>query len=322
MLINDPIYGKVKINEPVLIELVKSPSLQRLKKISQYGVPDKYYHQKNYSRYEHSLGVMALLQKIGATLEEQVAGLIHDTSHLAFSHIADWVFSNGGKKEDNENLQNTMLKAFLSRKKILAIFEKYNLSFERLSAEENFPLLEKPIPDLCADRIDYALREFKYWLNPKIIKTCLNGLINYNGEFVFNDQQTAFLFASNFLELQTHHWGGYESAIRYHLFSNVLKKSLKERIITKRDFYKDDKYIIQKIENSKNEEILKVLFDLRKRKLKNFNASLGEKIYKKFRYVDPKIPIKNNLVRLSEIDPKFNKLIAKHRKTNKQGFTI
>jgi hypothetical protein len=95
MKINDKIYEKVEIEEPVLLELLKSSSVLRLKNISQFGVPDKYYHFKNYSRYEHSIGVMILLRKLGATLEEQIAGLLHDVSVLAFSHVIDWVFANG-----------------------------------------------------------------------------------------------------------------------------------------------------------------------------------------------------------------------------------
>jgi len=78
MLIKDKIFGKVKINEPVLLELLKSPPILRLKSISQFGVPDKYYHIKNFNRYEHSMGVMILLRKLGATPEEQIAGLLHD----------------------------------------------------------------------------------------------------------------------------------------------------------------------------------------------------------------------------------------------------
>lgn len=79
-VIGDDIYGEIKINEPILLKLLGSPSILRLKKISQCGVPDRYYHLKNYSRYEHSVGAMILLRKLGATLEEQVAGLLHDVS--------------------------------------------------------------------------------------------------------------------------------------------------------------------------------------------------------------------------------------------------
>jgi len=43
MKIKDVIYGKFEIKEPVLLELLKSKPLQRLKKIDQYGIPPKFY---------------------------------------------------------------------------------------------------------------------------------------------------------------------------------------------------------------------------------------------------------------------------------------
>lgn len=143
MIIKDNIYGEFKIEDAVIIELLKSPSMLRLKNISQYGVPDKYYHLKNYSRYEHSIGVMLLLRKLGATLEEQVAGLIHDISHFAFSHVADWVFSEGNK--GNEDLQNTLMEEFIKDGKIASILTRHGLSVDRLLNEDNYPLLEKKI---------------------------------------------------------------------------------------------------------------------------------------------------------------------------------
>lgn len=320
MIVKDNIYGEFKIGNAVIIELLKSPSLLRLKDISQYGIPDRYYHLKNYSRYEHSVGVMLLLRKLGATLEEQVAGLIHDVSHFAFSHVADWVFSEGNK--GNEDLQNTLMDEFVRDSKIASTLTKYGFSVDRLLNEENYSLLEKRIPDLCADRVDYALREFKYWLNPRIVKKCLEGLINYNGEIVFNDQELAFLFASKFLEFQTKHWGGFESVIRYHLFSEALKLALRERIIKKKDFYKEEPFILAKLENHKNRKIEDILSLLRKKDLKDYKRTSEKRVFKKFRYVDPKVIINGELVRLSSLSKDFTKLLNKHRKISEKGLVV
>lgn len=169
MIIKDNIYGGFEVGDAVIVELLKSPSLLHLKNISQYGVPDKYYHLRNYSRYEHSVGVMLLLRKLGATLEEQIAGLIHDVSHFAFSHVADWVFSEGNK--GNEDLQNNLMEEFVRDGKIASTLIKHGFSADRLLNEENYSLLERKIPGLCADRIDYALREIKYWLNQGLLKS-------------------------------------------------------------------------------------------------------------------------------------------------------
>jgi len=50
------------------------------------------------TRFDHSVGVMLLIRKLGAgsspasaLLKEQVAALLHDVSHTAFSHVIDYV---------------------------------------------------------------------------------------------------------------------------------------------------------------------------------------------------------------------------------------
>lgn len=317
MIIKDRVYGKIKIKEPILLELLKSPSILRLKKISQYGIPDKYYHHKNFTRYEHSVGVMIILKKLGATLEEQVAGLIHDISHFAFSHIADWVFSKGA--EGNEDLQNTLMKKFIKKDKIVKILTKHAFLVDKILEEKNFSLLEKKIPDLCADRLDYTLREVKLRFNHEIITPIIKSLVNFNGEIVFSDPKIAFELATNFLKLQTGHWGGKEAMLRYYLFSNVLKIALEKRIIKKSNFYRDEDFILGKIENSQEKEIKKILLLLSTKPLKNIKSNSGKKIFKKFRYIDPKIIINGNLIRLSEINSKFQKILNKHREINKKG---
>lgn len=320
MIIRDKIYRKVKIEIPILLELLKSPSLLRLKDISQFGVPDKYYHIKNFSRYEHSIGVMILLRELGATLEEQVAGLLHDASVLAFSHIADWIFGEGRK--GTEDYHDKLHKVFIKNTEIPKILKKHNLDTERILDEHNFTLLEKSAPDLCADRVDYSLREFKYWLNPKIVNSCVKGLANYNGEIVFTNQKVAFDFAVNYLKLQTQHWGGYEAMIRYHLFSDILKIAIEEGFLLEKDFYKDERWVLNKLGKTKNKKIKETLRRLENKKLKRIKNNSGEKIIKKFRYVDPKVIMGEELIRLSQISPKFKTIIDKHKKINEKGLIV
>jgi len=88
MIVNDKLYAKVEITSPVLLELIKSKSMQRLKKIAQHGIPNKYYHYAGGNRFDHCVGVMLLLKRLGTTEEEQVAGLLHDVSHTAFRTLS------------------------------------------------------------------------------------------------------------------------------------------------------------------------------------------------------------------------------------------
>ena len=155
MKIIDIVYGKEEINEPILIELINSAPIQRLKGVSQFGIPDEYYHKKGFSRFEHSIGVLILLRRLNAKLEEQVAGLLHDVSHTAFSHLIDWVIGDPSK----EDYQDKTLLKTLEETEISQILKKYGFSPKKIAGIEKFFLLEQRAPNLCADRVDYTLRE-------------------------------------------------------------------------------------------------------------------------------------------------------------------
>jgi hypothetical protein len=313
MKIKEKIYGVITINLPVIIELLNSPLFQRLKKIAQFGIPDEFYHKKNYSRFEHSVGVMALLKKLGATEEEQIAGLLHDVSHTAFSHVIDWVVGKGR----TENYQDREHNKFVRQSEIPTILKKYGYNFNELANYKKFKLLERKIPNLCADRIDYALREF-----PKpLARYCFAGLTVRNGKIVFQDKKTAKVFAENFLRLQEGHWGGFEATSRYRLFGDLLREALNKKIIKFIDFWKNDGFVLNKLKKSRDHLIQRYLRLLRKKSLEALPKSTVI-VYKKFRYVDPEFVLKNKVVRLSKVDIEFRKEIEQAKTKNKKGVFV
>lgn len=156
----DTFYGPLEVQEPVLLELIDSPIFQRLKHIHQYGVAYYTTHQEEYNRYDHSIGVFAILRANNASLEEQIAGLLHDVSHTAFSHVGDWVF---GKENQDKNYQDNIHPIFLEKSGLADILKKYHLTIDQiLPKEELFPALENSLPNLCADRIDYNIQGAYY----------------------------------------------------------------------------------------------------------------------------------------------------------------
>src|SRR3989339_1947776 len=136
MKIQDRIYGQVNIEELILLELMASEPLQRLKGIKQS------LSNQTVSRYEHSLGVMILLKILKAPLEEQIAGLLHDVPHTAFSHVIDFVFENKDH-EFHEKFHEDIIK----NSEIPDILKKYNFDLSRILNEKNFPILERKLPD-------------------------------------------------------------------------------------------------------------------------------------------------------------------------------
>lgn len=149
-------YGPFEVDEPVLIDLIHSHPMQRLKGIHQYGVSYYTTHREEYSRYDHSLGVFVILRAKGASLEEQIAGLLHDVSHTAFSHTGDWVF---GREFQEGDYQSTIQRMYLTNSGIARILNKYGYTVDQVLANRaGFLMLEQPLPDLCADRIDYNIQ--------------------------------------------------------------------------------------------------------------------------------------------------------------------
>lgn len=313
---HDRLYGEYSTEIPVIKDLIQSHSLQRLKWINQFGIPDEFYHLENFSRHEHSIGTMLLLKHLGASEEEQIAGLLHDVSHRAFSHVYDWVVSDYTNGATSENSQDERHIDFIHNSELVGILESHGYSAERLTNYHHFGLLERESPDLCADRVDYSLREF----NPRLASDIFSGLIAFDGQIICRDLETSAKFGRAFLTLQTEHWGGYEATARYHQFASILTRAINIGVISPEDFDKDDNHIVDKLRTSSDKDITDRLDYLRQRKLPR--SSEGVTVYKKFRYIDPPILMSGNLVRLSEVDYNFVSLLDEAREDNRKGVLV
>jgi HD superfamily phosphohydrolase len=312
MKVYDKLYGKKEIREGVLLDLINSKPVQRLKKVSQLGMPDEYYFKRGYSRYKHSLGVLLLLKHLGASLEEQVAGLLHDVSHTAFSHVVDWIVGDPTKEDYQDKSHLKIIKT----SEIPKILSFYGFDWKRVSDITNFSLLEREAPDLCADRIDYALREFE--IQDIKINRLVEDLVNFNNEIYFRTFDSADFFARGYVSFQRDHWAGNQARSRYHLLSDILKKAIEEKIITLKDLsLKGDYEIIGLLKKSTNHEIISGL-DLLRNGFKIEEVKEGGIVLeKKFRHVDPKILINGTGKRLSEISLDYRVLLDKERENSK-----
>src|SRR5262249_58203866 len=80
--------------------------------------------------------------------------LRHDISHTAFSHAVDFIFSSD-EQDHHEQLKPLML----DRPDIAAALEHLGYAPCEFYDDSIYPLLEQPLPWLCADRLDYFLRD-------------------------------------------------------------------------------------------------------------------------------------------------------------------
>jgi HD superfamily phosphohydrolase len=101
-IINDPIYGFITINHPLLFFIIDHPWYQRLRRIYQMALAQLVYPGAVHTRLHHSLGAYHLIclaltelknKNIEITPEEELAVkcaiLLHDIGHGPFSHALE-----------------------------------------------------------------------------------------------------------------------------------------------------------------------------------------------------------------------------------------
>lgn len=317
----DRVHGEVEIAEPVILELILGQSMQRLKGIDQAGYLEPFIPGYKFSRFEHSVGVYLLLRKYGASLPEQIAGLIHDVSHTAFSHCIDYVFSADGAQQD---FQDNAFRDFVLYSEIPEILRKYAVDIEFILDENNFPLKEKELPDLCADRIDYSLRTARLLddYHADDIADLLAHLKVQKGDWVFDDEKHARTFSELFKFVNTKYFAGIESAVMFQAVSDYLRHALAREYISKDDIFSTDDLVLAKIRpHHEADPELSHLFDRMSNKIPYVSDPsdyLG-KVVCKARTVDPLVFIEGTRVRLSSVDPVWKATLAQELK-NKEYF--
>ena len=101
-IINDPVYGFITIDHPLILDIIAHPYYQRLRRIYQMAFAHLVYPGAVHSRLHHSLGAYHLMcnalselknKGIEITHEEElgakVAILLHDIGHGPYSHTLE-----------------------------------------------------------------------------------------------------------------------------------------------------------------------------------------------------------------------------------------
>ncbi len=298
MRIEDKIYGEFEV-EGVLEELINTKVVQRLKNIHQGGASYLVNPNWNVTRYDHSVGTMIFIKIIGGSLEEQIAGVLHDISHTAFSHVVDFALN-----KSNEDYHEEIFERIVETSDIPKILTKYGYDYKDiLYNETKWTLLERSAPALCADRIDYTLRDmYSYgYISLVAIKNFLDSLEVKDGEIVINSINAAEWFVNTYYKEVIGFFLNPLNIYAYNRLSNALKVALDNEIITLEDLLQDDNYVLTILKNSKNEEVRSLIQSL------NYNVDVVENkeeydIHQvnKLRLIDPTVIIDGVLSKASE----------------------
>ncbi|MBQ2524070.1 MAG: HD domain-containing protein [Prevotella sp.] len=164
-IINDPVFGFIKIPRGVLLNIVKHPLMQRLSRIKQLGLASVVYPGAQHTRFQHSLGAFHLMSEAIMTLSQkgvfifdseaeavQAAILMHDIGHGPFSHVLENTLINGITHEEISIMMMEEINAEMQG--------KLNLALNIFKNEYPKQFLHQLISSqLDMDRLDYLRRD-------------------------------------------------------------------------------------------------------------------------------------------------------------------
>ncbi|MDZ4534168.1 HD domain-containing protein [Bacillus cereus] len=318
--LNDALYGEFEV-DGVLLELIHSEPVQRLKGIYQGGASYLVNSSWNNTRYNHSIGTMMLVNKLGGTLEEQVAALLHDVSHTAFSHVIDYVL---GHKE--ENYHETIYEQIVGCSSIPNILTKAGLDWKDILLDESqWTMLEQPAPQLCADRVDYTLRDlYAYsYITLQEAHYFLDQLVTFDGQMVCSNQSAAEWFMITYYKEVIGLFMDPLNMFGNDQLAKTLRLALQKGVLSIEDFLKKDEDVIRLLKNSGNSSIEAMLHTLFNSKVEKGTKSCFD-IHQttKQRLIDPLVSVSGQLAPVSNLSDSAKKLTEQAKQTIEKGVYI
>ena len=180
-LIYDQIHGYMNF-EPTCLKIIDNPIFQRLRDIKQLGLTHKIFPSATHNRFQHSLGVAYLSEKLLVTIRQnqpelnisdkdilnvKIAGLVHDLGHACLSHFFDNMFLKDSKSiyKEHENRSILLLEYIVSKYNITEL-DKDDVTFIKnlLLPDKNckgymYQIVSNSKNGLDTDKFDYICRD-------------------------------------------------------------------------------------------------------------------------------------------------------------------
>lgn len=164
-IINDPVFGFIKIPKGLLLNIVKHPLMQRLTRVKQLGMANVVYPGAQHTRFLHSIGAFHLMSESVLSLEQkgvfifdveaeavEAAILMHDIGHAPFSHVLENTLIHG---ISHEEISLMMMQRINDE-----MHGELNLSIKIFKDEYPKRFLHQLISSqLDVDRLDYLRRD-------------------------------------------------------------------------------------------------------------------------------------------------------------------
>ena len=306
-----------------LEEYIETPAMLRLDGISMFpgGDHTKILNIKNFnSRLKHSIGVALIVWNFTKDKKQTLAGLFHDISTPAFSHIVDFMNGDYLNQESTEDLTKYMIE---NSKEIMELLNRDGIKVEEVCDYHMYPIADNDTPMLSADRLEYTFSDgleiegiFDLYKINRVYKN-LSVLKNENNEIElgFNNLEIAEEFIYNANKLWIIISGGNEINFIMQFWTDYLRKSMNNGYIQEKDLYELSEFeIIEKIKKQADEKMINILEKFQNSiEIGRSDTEIKDKycvsIKAKKRYINPLVKITGKTNRTTQVSSKSNKII-------------
>ncbi len=173
-LFSDPVHGFISVPRGLIVQLIETSAVQRLRRIRQLGLGFLAFPGAVHTRFEHALGAMALMQDILGILTQKgtevspeeaesaiAAALLHDIGHGPFSHTLEQILippAPDGAPHHHERMSRALIERLNNQ-----VGGKLNMALAIFDGTYERPFFHTLVASqLDMDRLDYLRRDAFY----------------------------------------------------------------------------------------------------------------------------------------------------------------
>ena len=174
----DPVHKYIHVQHQVILDLINSAEVQRLRRIKQLGTSSFTFHGAEHSRFSHSLGVYEITRRIcdifqrnysceklnedGWDDDERLvalcAALLHDIGHGPYSHTFEQIFKTNHEELTVEIITSPQTEVFQILNRVSEDFP-FKVASVITKKYPNQQVVQMISSQIDADRMDYLLRD-------------------------------------------------------------------------------------------------------------------------------------------------------------------
>lgn len=167
-IFSDPVHGFISVPKDLILTLIQTPEVQRLRRIRQLGVGHLVFPGAEHTRFNHALGAMGLMHDALQTLQEKgtpisrkehlaamAAALLHDVGHAPFSHTLEHELVD---EFEHERMSRRLIRRLNDR-----LEGMLDLTLQIFDGRYERPFFHQLVASqLDMDRLDYLRRDSFY----------------------------------------------------------------------------------------------------------------------------------------------------------------